>query len=130
MYLICTSCVHIFCGGQRYMNPKNKLTCNHDCLNCPYPDVPEECLSEPVTYEEYKELDRIEEEIINPKTIEEKRESLRYNAYYETHKEHVNALNKAYREANREKIIAKNRAYYKDNREKESARKKHGTNLI
>ena len=106
------------------MNPKNKLTCNHDCLNCPYPDVPEECLSEPVTYEEYKELNRIEKEIINPKTVEEKKESIRKNAYYEAHKEHANALNKAYREANREKIIAKNKAYYKANREKESARKK------
>ena len=75
------------------MNPKNKLTCNHDCLNCPYPDVPEECLSEPVTYEEYKELNRIEKEIINPQTVEEKKEAIRKNAYYKAHKEHANALN-------------------------------------
>ncbi len=64
------------------MNPKKKLICNHDCLNCPYPDVPEECLAEPVTYEEYKELNRIEKEIINPKTIEERKEAIRKNWIY------------------------------------------------
>lgn len=38
------------------------LSCNHDCFNCPYPDVPDECLSAPLTYDEYKESRRIDSE--------------------------------------------------------------------
>ena len=24
------------------------IICNHDCFNCPYPDVPDECLEAPL----------------------------------------------------------------------------------
>lgn len=68
------------------------IECNHNCLECPYPDVPEECLEAALTWDEYKELDVIDKDIINPKTTKQKA---------------VAARKKAYREANKDKIAAK-----------------------
>lgn len=42
------------------------IECNHNCLECPYPDVPEECLTAALTWDEYRELDAIDKDIINP----------------------------------------------------------------
>lgn len=71
------------------------IVCNRDCFNCPYPDVPEECLSQPLTYAERRNLDWIETEIINPKTAAQKTKA---------------AQQKAYREANKEKLAAQQKA--------------------
>ena len=68
------------------------ISCNHDCFNCPYPDVPDECLSAPLTYDEYKESRRIDSES-------------RYEQKTNAQKK-VAAQQKAYREANREKVAA------------------------
>ena len=68
------------------------LSCNHDCFNCPYPDVPDECLSAPLTYDEYKESSRIDSKS-------------RYEQKTNAQKK-VAAQRKAYREANREKVAA------------------------
>lgn len=68
------------------------LSCNHDCFNCPYPDVPDECLSAPLTHDEYKESGRIDSES-------------RYEQKTNAQKK-VAAQQKAYREANREKVAA------------------------
>ena len=68
------------------------LSCNHDCFNCPYPDVPDECLSAPLTYDEYKESSRIDSKS-------------RYEQKTNAQKK-VAAQQKAYREANREKVAA------------------------
>lgn len=71
------------------------VECNHDCLNCPYPDTPEECLEAPLSLDDYRELDWLDREIIRPKTERQKKAS---------------AKQKAYREANREEIAAKQKA--------------------
>lgn len=71
------------------------VECNRDCLNCPYPDAPEECLEAPLSLDDYRELDWLDREIIRPKTERQKKAS---------------AKQKAYREANREEIAAKQKA--------------------
>lgn len=71
------------------------VECNRDCLNCPYPDAPEECLEGPLSLDDYRELDWLDREIIRPKTERQKKAS---------------AKQKAYREANREEIAAKQKA--------------------
>lgn len=67
------------------------IECNHNCLECPYPDVPDECLEAALTWDEYKEIDVIDKDIINPKTAKQKA---------------VAAQQKAYREANKDKVAA------------------------
>lgn len=71
------------------------VECNRDCLNCPYPDAPEECLEAPLSLDDYRELDWLDREIIRPKTERQKKAS---------------AKRRAYREANREEIAAKQKA--------------------
>lgn len=71
------------------------IECNHNCLECPYPDVPEECLEAALTWDEYKELDVIDKDIINPKTAKQKA---------------VAAWQKAYREANKDKVAAQQKS--------------------
>ena len=78
--------------------------CNHNCLECPYPDVPEECLEAALTWDEYKELDVIDKDIINPKTAKQKAGA---------------AYQKAYREANRDRVAAQQKSIA-------LARKAHG----
>lgn len=71
------------------------IECNHNCLECPYPDVPDECLEAALTWDEYKELDVIDKDIINPKTAKQKA---------------VAAKQKAYREANKDKVAARQKS--------------------
>lgn len=71
------------------------VECNRDCLNCPYPDVPDECLEGPLSLDDYRELDWLDREIIRPKTERQRKAS---------------AKQKAYREANREELAAQQRA--------------------
>lgn len=82
------------------------IECNHNCLECPYPDVPEECLEAALTWDEYKELDVIDKDIINPKTAKQKAVAAQQKAWYEANKDKVAAQQKAYREANKDKIAA------------------------
>lgn len=85
------------------------VECNRDCLNCPYPDVPDECLEGPLSLDDYRELDWLDREIIRPKTERQRKAS---------------AKQKAYREANREELAAKKRAYYEANREELAAQQR------
>ena len=71
------------------------IECNHNCLECPYPDVPDECLEAALTWDEWQELDAIDKDIINPKTTKQKA---------------VAAQQKAYREANKDKIAAQQKS--------------------
>ena len=71
------------------------IECNHNCLECPYPDVPDECLEAALTWDEWQELDVIDKDIINPKTAKQKA---------------VAAQQKAYREANKDKIAARQKS--------------------
>lgn len=71
------------------------VECNHDCLNCPYPDVPAECLDAPLTVDDYKWLAELDREIINPKTAQQRK---------------IAAQQKAYREANKDKVAARQKS--------------------
>ena len=100
------------------------IECNHNCLECPYPDVPEECLEAALTWDEYKELDVIDKNIINPKTAKQKATAARQKAYYEANKDKVAAQKKAYREANKDKVAAQKKAWYEANKDKVAAQQK------
>ena len=71
------------------------IECNHNCLKCPYPDVPEECLEAALTWDEYKALDVIDKDIINPKTAKQKAVAARQKAYREANKDRVAARQKS-----------------------------------
>ena len=71
------------------------VECNHDCLNCPYPDAPEECLEGPLSLDDYRELDWLDREIIRPKTERQKKASAKQKAYYEANREEIAAKQKA-----------------------------------
>ena len=86
------------------------IECNRNCLECPYPDVPEECLEAALTWDEYKELDVIDKDIINPKTAKQKAVAARQKAWYEANKDKVAAQQKAYREANKDKVAAQQKS--------------------
>ena len=86
------------------------VECNRDCLNCPYPDAPEECLEAPLSLDDYRELDWLDREIIRPKTERQKKASAKQKAYYEANREEIAAKRRAYREANWEEIAAKQKA--------------------
>ena len=100
------------------------IECNHNCLECPYPDVPEECLEAALTWDEYKGLDVIDKDIVNPKTAKQKAAAARQRAWYEANKDKVAARKKAYREANKDKIAARQKAWYEANKDKVAARQK------
>ena len=100
------------------------IECNHNCLECPYPDVPEECLEAALTWDEYKELDVIDKDIINPKTTKQKAVAAQQKAWYEANKDKVAARQKAYREANKDKVAAQQKAYREANKDKVAARRK------
>ena len=86
------------------------VECNRDCLNCPYPDVPEECLEGQLSLDDYRELDWLDREIIRPKTERQKKASAKRRAYREANREEIAAKKRAYYEANREEIAAKQKA--------------------
>ena len=82
------------------------IECNYNCLECPYPDVPDECLEAALTWDEYKELDVIDKDIINPKTTKQKAVAAQKKAWYEANKDKVAARKKAWYEANKDKVAA------------------------
>jgi hypothetical protein len=82
-------------------------SCNHDCFNCPYPD----CIVDDMTAEEYRELSRIERELIRPKSRKELAIAAKKREYREANRESIAAKQREYREANRESIAAKKREY-------------------
>lgn len=72
--------------------------CDRDCLHCPYPD----CVCDEMDYADYQAADRIDREIIHPRTARQER---------------IAAQQRAYREANRERYNAYQRKYYHRKRE-------------
>lgn len=71
------------------------IECNRNCLECPYPDVPEECLEAALTWDEWRELDVIDKDIINPKTAKQKAVAARQKAWYEANKDKIAAQRKS-----------------------------------
>ena len=100
------------------------IECNHNCLECPYPDVPEECLEAALTWDEYKELDVIDKDIINPKTAKQKAVAAWQKAYREANKDRVAARQKAWYEANKDRVAARKKAYREANKDKVAAQQK------
>ena len=100
------------------------IECNHNCLECPYPDVPDECLEAALTWDEWQELDVIDKDIINPKTAKQKAVAARQKAYRAANKDKVAARQKAYYAANKDKIAARQKAYRAANKDKIAAQKK------
>ena len=100
------------------------IECNHNCLECPYPDVPEECLEAALTWDEYKELDVIDKDIINQKTAKQKAVAAQQKAWYEANKDKVAAQQKAWYEANKDKVAAQKKAYREANKDKVAAQQK------
>ena len=100
------------------------IECNHNCLECPYPDVPDECLEAALTWDEWQELDAIDKDIINPKMAKQKAIAAWQKAYYEANKDRIAAWQKAYYEANKGKIAARQKAYYEANKGKIAAQQK------
>lgn len=86
------------------------IECNHNCLECPYPDVPDECLEAALTWDEWQELDAIDKDIINPKMAKQKAIAAWQKAYYEANKDRIAAWQKAYREENKGKIAARQKS--------------------
>ncbi len=86
------------------------IECNHNCLECPYPDVPDECLEAALTWDEWQELDAIDKDIINPKTAKQKAIAARQKAYHAANKDKIAARKKAYRAANKDKLAAQQKS--------------------
>lgn len=86
------------------------IECNHNCLECPYPDVPDECLEAALTWDEWQELDVIDKDIINPKTTKQKAVAAQKKAYYEANKDKIAAWQKAYYEANKDRVAARQKS--------------------
>ena len=100
------------------------IECNHNCLECPYPDVPDECLEAALTWDEWRELDVIDKDIINPKTAKQKAVAAWQKAWYEANKDKVAAWQKAWYEANKDKVAARKKAYREANKDKVAAQQK------
>ena len=77
-----------------------------------------------LTWDEYKELDVIDKDIINPKTAKQKAVAAQQKAWYEANKDKVAAQQKAYREANKDKVAAQQKAYREANKDKVAAQQK------
>ena len=76
--------------------------CNKDCLHCTQPD----CINDTMDYADYLASDRLEREIILPRTAKQRRLAAHQKAYYEANRDRVAAQQKAYREANRDRLAA------------------------
>lgn len=92
------------------------IECNHNCLEYPYPDVPEECLEAELTWDEYRELDAIDKDIINPKTAKQKVIAAQQQAWREANKDKITAWNSAWRSRNKDKISAYWEKWYEQNK--------------
>ena len=94
--------------------------CNKDCLHCTQAD----CINDTMDYADYQEADRLEREIIHPRTARQERVAAHKKAYREANRDRVAAQQKAYREANRDRVAAQQKAYYEANRDRVAAQQK------
>lgn len=85
------------------------IICNHDCFNCPYPDVPDECLEAPPTPEEIRASAEV--------TMRSEAKRAQQHDYYAQNQERIRAKRRARHKADPEKARAYRRAYYRANPE-------------
>lgn len=83
------------------------IICNHDCFNCPYPDVPDECLEAPLTPEEIRASTDV--------TMRSEAKRAQRRGHYARNREQILARQKAWRANNLEKLREYRRAYYRAN---------------
>lgn len=103
----------------------SKIDCNRNCLNCPFPEMPEECKNATVTYEEFLELRAIDKELLFPKTRKQRQSAIYSRRYYESHKEQVLKKGREWRSKNREHVRARGRKYYHEHKAEYAARWEH-----
>ena len=94
--------------------------CNKDCLHCTQAD----CINDTMDYEDYQEADRLEREIILPRTAKQRRLAAQQKAYREANRDRLAAQKKAYYEANRDRLAAQQKAYREANRDRLAAQQK------
>ena len=100
------------------------LKCDHNCLHCPYPEIPDECLNEDTVYSEYEDLSRIEKELLFPSSPkntsaeakERKRE--RDRIYRKSHPEKANEHHLRWYRKNKNRVVAYAKEYRDRNIEK------------
>ena len=56
--------------------------CDRDCLHCPYPD----CVCDEMDYADYQAADRLEREIIHPRTARQEHVAAQQRAWYEANR--------------------------------------------
>lgn len=83
------------------------IICNHDCFNCPYPDVPDECLEAPLTSEEIRTAAEV--------TMRSEAKRAQWRDHYARNREQILARQKAWRTNNLERVREYRRAYYRAN---------------
>ena len=94
--------------------------CNKDCLHCTQAD----CINDTMDYADYQEADRLEREIILPRTAKQRRLAAQQKAYREANRDRLAAQKKAYYEANRDRLAAQQKAYREANRDRLAAQQK------
>lgn len=83
------------------------IICNHDCFNCPYPDVPSECLEMPLTPEEIRAAAEV--------AMRSEAKRAQWRDHYARNREQILARQKAWRTNNLERVREYRRAYYRAN---------------
>lgn len=83
------------------------IICNHDCFNCPYPDVPSECLEMPLTLEEIRAAAEV--------AMRSEAKRAQWRDHYARNREQILARQKAWRTNNLERVREYRRAYYRAN---------------
>lgn len=83
------------------------IICNHDCFNCPYPDVPDECLEAALTPEEIRAAAEV--------TMRAEAKRAQRRDQYAQNREQILARQKAWRTNNLERVREYRRAYYRAN---------------
>lgn len=85
------------------------IECSHDCFNCPYPDVPEECLNAPLTDQERAIADKEEIEQIKQLQIPKKLKQMRI--YRRENRQEIQEKERARRNGNLEERRRRGREY-------------------
>lgn len=95
------------------------IECNHDCLHCPYPEMPEECEDAPLTYDEYKQQSWVERHLFAEveRTHRQKVNARAAEKYRNKHKEEIKERQKKWHEQHPER-----KKQYKQKRDKERDR--------
>lgn len=100
------------------------ITCNGDCLNCPYPEMPRKCCDAPIAYDELLELREMEKDILFPKTDKQKRRAATQHKYYINNREECRTRTERWRDQNREHYDAQQKQYREEHKAEIAAYKK------